>query len=67
MLQQCLVAQAVAKMAQGDAVHPSRKTYQGSDDKISEILIAFATKADFLDYPEDKVKLNVKQLRTPCF
>ena len=66
MLQQCLVAQAVSKMAEGSQVHPSRKTYQGSHENIFDILSPLATKADFIDFPEEKTKLDVKQLRTPC-
>jgi hypothetical protein len=48
-------------------VHPSRKTYQGTHEDISRMLLPFALAEDFLDYHEEKTKLDIKKLRTPCF
>jgi len=48
-------------------VHPIRKTYQGTHEDISRMLLPFALAEDFLDYHEEKTKLDIKKLRTPCF
>jgi len=58
---------AAASSSTSAEVHPSRKTYQGTHEDISELLLPFALAADFLDYHADKTKLDIKKLRTPCF